>query len=71
MITKYNTGDAVLIPATIRSAEEDNGQIIYHVDADPWQGIPESAIVVNENAESQRAMQNFMQELTGRENRLR
>jgi len=71
MITKYNTGDAVLIPATIRSAEEDNGQIIYHVDADPWQGIPESAIVINENAESQRAMQNFMQELTGRENRLR
>ena len=62
MITKYNTGDAVLIPATIRSASEINGQIIYYVDADTWGGIPEDAIIVNENAESQRAMQSFLDE---------
>ena len=62
MVTKYNTGDAILIPATIRSAEEINGQIIYHVDADTWNGIPEDAIIVNENAESQRAMQSFLDE---------
>lgn len=62
MVTKYNTGDAVLIPATIRSAEEVNGQIIYHVDADTWGGIPEDAVVVNDNAASQRAMQSFLDE---------
>lgn len=64
MITKYNTGDAVLIPATIESAEERNGQIIYQVKAEIWEGIPEDAILVNENAESQRAMQSFMEEIT-------
>ena len=62
MITKYNTGDAVLIPATIKSAEEINGQIVYRVEADTWEGIPENAIIVNENAESQRAMQSFLDE---------
>lgn len=62
MVTKYNTGDAVLIPATIRSAEEVNGQIIYNVDADTWKGIPENAVVVNDNAASQRAMQSFLDE---------
>ena len=60
MVTKYNTGDAILIPATIRSAEEINGQIIYKVDADRWSGIPEDAVIVNENAQAQRAMQTFM-----------
>ena len=60
MVTKYNTGDAILIPATIRSAEEINGQIIYHVDAETWNGIPEDAVIVNENAQAQRAMQTFM-----------
>lgn len=64
MVTKYNTGDAVLIPATIESAEERNGQIIYQVKAEIWEGIPEDAILVNENAESQRAMQSFMEEIT-------
>ena len=64
MVTRYNTGDAVLIPATIKSAEEINGQIVYHVEADTWEGIPENAIIVNENAESQRAMQSFMEEIT-------
>lgn len=62
MVTKYNTGDAVLIPATIRSAEEVNGQIIYHVDTDTWNGIPEDAVVVNDNAASQRVMQSFLDE---------
>lgn len=67
MQTKYNTGQAILIPATIRSAEEINGQIVYKVDADTWEGIPEDAIIVNENAESQRAMKTFMNKLLGRE----
>lgn len=63
MVTKYNTGDAVLIPATIRSAEEINGQIIYHVEAETWNGIPEDAIVVNENAKAQRAMETFSNQI--------
>ena len=69
MVTRYNTGQAVLVPATIRSAEEKDGQIIYHVDADTWAGIPENAIVVNENAETQRAMQTFMDALLNGEPR--
>lgn len=67
MQTKYNTGQAILIPATIRSAREINGQIIYDVDANTWEGIPEDAIIVNENAESQRAMQTFLDSLLGRD----
>lgn len=63
MVTKYNTGDAILIPATIRSAEEINGQIIYHVEADIWNGIPENAVVENENAEAQRAMEIFSNQI--------
>ena len=67
MNTKYNTGQGILIPATIRSAREINGQIIYDVDANTWEGIPEDAIIVNENAESQRAMQTFVDSLLGRD----
>ena len=67
MNTKYNTGQAILIPATIRSASEVNGKIIYQVDANPWDGIPEDAIVVNENAATQRAMQTFMDTLMRRD----
>ena len=66
MQTKYNTGQAVLIPATIRSAEEINGQIVYRVEANTWEGIPENAIIVNDNAESQRAMRTFMDGLLNR-----
>ena len=50
MVTKYTTGQAVMIPAVITSAEERDGQIIYHVEADPWEGIPESQIVINDQA---------------------
>lgn len=66
MQTKYTTGQAILIPATIRSAEEINGQIVYRVDADIWEGIPEEAIIVNDNAETQRAMKTFMDTLLNR-----
>lgn len=64
MITKYSTGDAVLIPATIISAQERDGQIIYHVEAEIWNGIPENAVIENESAEAQRAMQAFVSQVT-------
>lgn len=64
MVTKYNTGDAILIPATIRSAEERDGQIIYQVDANTWGGIPENAVISDERAQAQKAMQSFVRELT-------
>ena len=67
MVTKYNTGQAILIPATIRSAREVNGQVIYDVDANTWEGIPEDAVIVNDNAEAQRAMQAFMDTLMRRD----
>lgn len=66
MVTKYTTGQVVLIPATIKSAEEINGQIIYHVDADIWAGIPENSIIVNEEAEVQRSMEIFREQLLSR-----
>lgn len=59
MITRYSTGQSVLIPATIRSAEEVDGKIIYQIDANFWDGIPEEAIVVNEEAEKLNAMRTF------------
>lgn len=64
MVTRYNTGDAVLIPATIKSAEEINDQIVYRVEANIWDGIPENAIVVNPDADVQRAMERFNEALT-------
>ena len=70
MNTKYTTGQSVLIPATIRSAEEINGQIIYHVDADPWEGIPEDAVIINDNAQIQTAMQRFRDTLMSNSDRV-
>ncbi len=71
MVTKYSTGDLVLIPASIRTAEEVNGEVIYHVEADIWEGIPENAIVLNENVESQKAMQSFLDSLKERNRAIR
>lgn len=42
MVTKYSTGDKVLVPATIRSAETRDGNISYTVETD-WM-IPEDRI---------------------------
>lgn len=66
MVTKYNTGQAILVPAKISSAEERDGKIIYHVDAELWEGIPEDAVVVDENATKAEAMKIFMDSLLGR-----
>ena len=72
MQTKYTTGQSVLIPATIKSAEEINGQIIYHVEADVWEGIPENSVIIDKNAQSQAAMRTFMNTLlNGRDERWR
>lgn len=65
MNTKYNTGQAVLIPATISTAEQIDGKIVYHVEADTWKGFPEDAIIVDEKAEAQMAMKTFMDSLFG------
>ena len=42
MNTKYNTGDQVLIPATIRTAKQTPDGIVYDVEA-AWE-VPESMI---------------------------
>lgn len=65
MVTRYTTGQAVLIPATIKSAEEINGQIFYRVEANPWEAIAEEDIIVRENAATQRAMQRVRDQLLG------
>lgn len=49
MITKYNVGDSVLVPASIRSISEDNGRIVYELDT-PW-NVPEEVILPDENGQ--------------------
>lgn len=66
MQTKYTTGQAILIPATIRSAEEHNGVIIYRINSDFWDGIPEDQVIVNEEAQKAHAMKTFIDGLMGR-----
>lgn len=63
MVTRFNTGDNILIPATIRSAREENGVVIYEVDAYLWEGIPEDQIVVNEAAASRRVVEEGFREM--------
>ena len=64
MNTKYTTGQAVLIPAVIESAREENGTIIYDVQANPWRGIPEDAIIVDQAAGAKAAYDRAMRQLS-------
>ena len=64
MVTRYNTGQAILIPATIRNAREENGVIVYEVDSNLWDGIPEDAIIVDEGLSAKIAYDNAMRELS-------
>ena len=46
MTTKYTTGQAVLVPAVIEAAFEENGVIKYQVKTpEIWDGITEDRIV--------------------------
>jgi len=63
MITKYTTGQNVLIPATIRSAREENGKVIYEIDGDYWNGIPEDSIVINNQVSAEVAFNRAMESL--------
>ena len=49
MQTKFNTGDPVLIPATIQSARQRDAGIVYKVDAETWE-VPEGLIQEDRNA---------------------
>ena len=64
MNTKYTTGQAVLIPAVIESAREENGTIIYDVQAKTWMGIPEDAIIVDQAAGAKAAYDRAMSQLS-------
>lgn len=64
MQTKYTTGQAILIPAVIRSAREENGKVIYDVDADTWRGIPEDDIIVDKEASARAAFNKAMNKLS-------
>lgn len=63
MITKYTTGQNVLIPATIRSAREENGKVIYEINGDYWNGIPEDSIVINDQVSAEVAFNKAMESL--------
>lgn len=71
MTTKYTTGQTVLVPVTIRNAEERDGQIIYHVDFDLYDGVPEDAILLNEDTQIADAMRTFRDKLFKEERSLR
>lgn len=65
METKYATGQAVLIPAIIRSAREVNGVIMYDVEYDSY-NIREDNIVLDDRANAiafQREMERFNREI--------
>ena len=65
METKYATGQAVLIPAIIRSAREENGVIMYAVEYDNYR-IREDDIVLDDRANAiafQREMERFNREI--------
>ena len=64
MITKYTTGQAVLVPATIESAREENGVIIYEVRGNFYGGIPEDAIIVDQASATQAAYDREMSKLS-------
>lgn len=49
MQTKFNTGDPVLIPATIRSAKQSDAGIVYEVNGEMWE-VPEAVIHEDRNA---------------------
>lgn len=65
MVTKYTTGQAILVPAVIRSAREVNGQIIYQVDTDRlWDGVPEANVIADNQAAAKAAFDKAMTELS-------
>lgn len=64
MNTKYTTGQAVLVPATIESAREENGVIIYEVRGNFYGGIPEDAIIVDQAAAAKAAYDREMSKLS-------
>ena len=65
METKYATGQAVLVPAIIRNAREENGVIMYEVEYDRY-SVREDDIVVDDRANAiafQREMERFNREI--------
>ena len=65
MVTKYTTGQAILVPAVIRSAREVNGQIVYQVDTERlWDGVPEANVIVDNQAAARAEFNKAMTELS-------
>lgn len=64
MNTKYTTGQAVLVPATIESAREENGVIIYDIRGNFYEGIPEDAIIVDQASAAKAAYDREMSKLS-------
>ena len=49
MVTKYNSGDLVMIPAEIKGAKDTNGTITYSLEANLYE-LPEESIRPNTEA---------------------
>lgn len=65
MQTKFNTGDPVLIPATIRSAKQSDAGIVYDMDVVARE-VPEGLIQEDRNAIGP-SMQAFAEAMPRRE----
>ena len=62
MVTKYTTGDRVLIPGVVTSMREQDGVIYYNVDTYSWDGFPEEDITPRETMSTRETME-FMQRI--------
>jgi len=61
MTTKYNTGDVVMVPATIRGAMTDGDKVVYEVETE-WK-VPEEYVEENRTAVMYEAFKTLNREL--------
>ena len=62
MVTKYTTGDAVMVPAVINGAAEVDGQIRYDVNLLNW-SVPEDQVEVSSTAIAAKALRDLAEEI--------
>lgn len=64
MVTKFNTGDMIMIPARITSARESNGVVLYDVEY-TWEPVREDQVVPAPEAVTQEAFDRLREGLIG------
>lgn len=62
MITKYETGQTVLVPGVIRNAKSENGVILYDIETS-WEPIREEDIIVDDRAINTEAFRDLAEQM--------